>query len=256
MELAGALAEVATDTLREDFRAIDTETARVILVEAAERVLGTFPPQLSQKARDALESAGVTVKTNTFVLDIDADRVRIRTGDYEDEIRCKTVLWAAGVKPSPLAARLADRTGAPTDRTGRIIVEPDLTVPGHPNVFATGDIACHAHHRSEPLPGLAAVAAQQGAYVARLIKRRLEGRKYKEFRYSDKGTLATIGRAKAVAYFGRARISGYPAWLFWLFVHLMLLIGFENRILVLVQWIWNYLTQNRSTRLIMRRYER
>jgi NADH dehydrogenase len=256
VELAGALSEISSDTLRADFRSIDTETARIVLVEAADRVLGTFPSTLSQKAKTALERAGVTVRTNTAVLDMDADCVRIRTGDHEDEIPCKTVLWAAGVKPSSLALRLADRTGAPANQAGRLLVEPDLTVPGHSNIFALGDVASFAHQGPEPLPGLAAVATQQDTYVAKLIKRRLAGRNYRAFRYSDKGTLATIGRAKAVAYFGRVRITGYPAWLFWLFIHLMLLIGYENRVLVLVQWTWNYLTRNRSTRLIMRRYER
>ena len=256
VELAGALAEIARDTLRADFRSIDTESARIILVEATDRVLATFPPVLSEKATTALEGAGVKVRTNTFVLDIDADSVRIRTGDREEQIQCKTVLWAAGVKASSLALKLADRTGAPTDSAGRLIVEPDLTVPGHPNIIALGDIASFDHQGSGPLPGLAAVASQQGKYVARLIGRRLDNRKYRNFRYSDKGTLATIGRANAVAHFGRVRISGYPAWLFWLFVHLMLLIGYENRVLVLVQWSWNYLTRNRSTRLIMGRYER
>ncbi len=252
VELAGALAEIAKDTLEADFRSIDTKRARIHLVEGAERVLGAFPEDLSRKAHEALVNLGVNVRTDSLIQSIGPDRVVIQAGDQLEELPCKTAIWAAGVKPSPLARILAEQAGAPVDAVGRLIVDPHLNIPEHPEVFVLGDMAAFNHQGSGPLPGLAAVATQQGSYVAKVIAGRLAGRNGKPFRYVNMGTLATIGRGRAVADFGRLRISGYPAWLLWLFIHIMLLIGYENRALVLIQWAWNYFTRNRSTRLILR----
>ncbi|MDH3292448.1 MAG: NAD(P)/FAD-dependent oxidoreductase [Gemmatimonadota bacterium] len=250
VELAGAIAELARYSMAKDFRAIDTRGARVLLVEGADRVLPSYPRSLSHRAQRSLERLGVTVSTSTLVTDITGDAITVQRGEESERIPARTVLWAAGIHASPLGRRLADASGAESDRTGRVIVEPDLTVPGHPEVFVIGDLAHFPHQTGEPLPGIAPVAMQQGRYVADTILRRLGGRPVRPFRYFNKGELATIGRAAAVANFGRLRFSGYPAWLLWLFVHLMYLVEFENRILVFFQWAWNYLTWNRGARLI------
>lgn len=250
VELAGAIAELANQTMKRDFRAVDTTSARILLVEGADRVLPTYPPDLSAKAARSLARLGVEVRTDTMVTDIAKTEVRLRSKESEELLSTRTVLWGAGVKASPLGRAVADATGGTVDKIGRVMVEPDLTVPGHPEVFVIGDLANFPHQTGKPLPGVAPVAMAQGRYVARVIKRRLQGNETKAFHYFDKGQLATIGRAAAVADFGRLRFSGYPAWLLWLFVHLMYLVEFENRVLVLVQWAWNYLTRNRGARLI------
>jgi NADH dehydrogenase len=250
VELAGALADVARVTLRNNFRSIDPASARILLVEGADRILGAFPAKLSTKAVAALTRLGVQVRTNTLVEDIQPGRVTLRRGEHKEELPAHTVLWGAGVKPSPVAERLAASTGASMDRTGRIIVQPDLSVPGHPEVFVIGDMAHFAHQDRQPLPGLAPVAMQQGRYVASVIQRRLQGQAVSPFRYTDRGTMATIGRAAAVAHVGFLRFNGMLAWLAWLFIHILFLIRFENRLLVLTQWAWNYFTRNRSARLI------
>jgi NADH dehydrogenase len=252
VELAGALAELARVTLRDDFRAIDPAGARILLVEGADRVLPGFPAELSAKAGASLESLGVELRTGTLVGALDPGRVALgRSTDHEVEIvEARTVLWAAGIRASDLGAQLASHSGAELDRIGRVRVEPDLSLPGRPEVLVLGDLAHTVGPDGEPLPGLAPVAMQQGRYAARLIVRRLRGHRMRPFRYRDRGTMATIGRRAAVADLGRWRLSGYPAWLLWLFIHLLYIVEFSNRLLVLVQWAWNYWTRNRSARLI------
>jgi NADH dehydrogenase len=250
VELAGALAEVAHHTLRGNFRAIDPASARILLLEGTGHVLGQFPAPLPDKARQALERMGVTVRLNVFVTDVRPGRVAVREGDKTEEFGCHTVLWGAGVRPSPLAALLAKATGAELEKDGRVRVGADMSLPGRPEVFVIGDMASYAHQTGKPLPGLAPVAMQQGSYVARLIVRRLRGEPPPTFRYVDHGMMATIGRARAVAEIGRLRLTGWLAWAAWLFIHILYLIAFENRVLVLFQWAWNYFTRNRSARLI------
>ncbi len=250
VELAGAIAELAKFTMKRDFRAVDPKKTRILLVEGAERVLPAYPKDLSRKAARSLERLGVEVCTGTLMTDVSDHGVELCADGDSQFVPARTVLWAAGIKASPLGRAVAATTGAPLDRAGRVIVEPDLTVLGHPEIFVLGDLASFTHQAGAPLPGVAPVAMAQGRYVARAIARRLKDRPVKPFRYFDKGQLATIGRAAAVADFGRLRFSGYPAWLLWLFVHLMYLVEFENRMLVFVQWAWNYLTRRRGTRLI------
>ena len=256
VEMAGQIAELARDTLRRDFRSADTRSARVLLVEAAERVLPGFPESLSRKAARALEQLGVTPLAGHTVVDVAAGSVAIRApGDEVDRVNARTVIWAAGVTASELAATLAREGGVEVDRAGRITVEPDLTLPGRPEVLALGDmVRVRAGDGTiTPLPGLAPVAIQQGRYAARLIENRLRGRASASFRYRDKGNLATIGRSKAVADVKGVRVSGFPAWAVWLLVHLFYLIGFQNRLLVLVRWTISFVTHGRGARLIVER---
>ena len=251
VELAGALGEIANDTLRHDFRHINPREAAIVLVEGEPRVLPTFPPDLSAKAERQLISLGVRPRTNAMVTQIDADGVTISVGGHDERIAAHTVLWAAGVRASRMGKVLAERAGAPLDRAGRVLVEPDLTVPGHPEIFVIGDLAAFTHQGGKLLPGVAPVAMQQGRYVARLIRDRAAGRAAPApFHYFNKGNLATIGRNKAVADFGKVHIAGFPAWFTWVFVHLMYLVEFDNRLLVFVEWVYNYFTRNRGARLI------
>jgi NADH:quinone reductase (non-electrogenic) len=250
VELAGAIAEIARRTLRDEFRAIDTATARILLLDTADRVLPPYPATLSRKAERSLERLGVTVRLHTRLNAVAERGVDVQVGDVVEHIPTRTVIWAAGVRANPLGRRLADAAGVSVDRMGRIEVQPDLTVPGHPEVLVIGDLASFKHRSEHPLPGVAPVAQQQGRYAARLIRSRLAGRPVKPFRYFNKGELATIGRAAAVANFGWVRFSGYPAWVLWLFIHLMYLVDFETRLLVFVQWAWSYVTWNRGARLI------
>jgi NADH:ubiquinone reductase (H+-translocating) len=243
VELAGAVAELAFNVMVQDFRRIDSREAHVILLQAMPRVLPTYPDALSAKAERALRRLGVDVRTNTAVTAIEPDWV----GVGEQRILAATVLWAAGVAPSPLAHSL----GVPLDHAGRVLVEPDLSIPGHPDVFVIGDLAACVDQTGHPLPGLAAVAVQQGHYVARHILNRIQGRSSDAFRYVDRGTLATIGRGAAVADFRGFQMSGVWAWLAWLTVHLFLLIGFRNRVLVLFQWTWALLTSQRGARIMI-----
>jgi NADH:quinone reductase (non-electrogenic) len=253
VEMAGQIAELARDTLRREFRTIDPRAARILLVEAADRVLTSFPPSLSAKAERSLERLGVTVLTGRMVVEIDAGGVTLqgRDGDAE-RIASHAVVWAAGVTASGLAGRLADLTGAEPDRAGRVTVEPDLTLPGHPEVFAIGDMVRVRDANREPiaLPGVAPVAMQQGRYAAEVACARLKGREHSAFRYRDKGNLATIGRAAAVADIKGIRLSGFLAWVTWLVVHLWYLIGFQNRLLVLIRWLFSFATHGRGARLI------
>jgi NADH:ubiquinone reductase (H+-translocating) len=258
VELAGTLGEIANDSLRGDFRNIHTSDARIMLVDGTDRVLPTYPPQLSVAAQKMLERLGVTVRTGATVVDIREKSVILRMGDAtsgrgsgrEEEIPTRTVLWAAGVLASPLGRNCASKTGAALDKSARVIVEPDLTVPGHPEIFVIGDLSNFSHQTGKPLPGVAQPAIQQGNYVARTIQARLRGKTLPPFHYFDKGDLATIGRAKAVADLGRLKLSGWPAWIIWVFVHLFYIIEFQNRLLVMVQWAWLFLTYDRSARLI------
>ena len=253
VEMAGQIAELARHTLRRDFRAIEPRRARVLLVEAEDRVLTTFPPSLSAKAERSLERLGVTVLTGHAVTGIDGTGVTLARPDGEVvRVASRAVVWAAGVTASGLAGRLAELTGTMPDRTGRVTVEPDLTLPGHPEVFAIGDMVRvrEPGGGSVVLPGVAPVAIQQGRYAAGVIRARLGGRRYGPFRYRDKGNLATIGRAAAVADIRGVRLSGFLAWSTWLVVHLWFLVGFQNRVLVLIRWTFSYLTSGRGDRLI------
>jgi len=253
VELAGALGEISRYTLRREFRAIDPGRARILLVEGSSRVLPSFPPGLAGKAARALARLGVEVRAETFLEEIGGGAVRLRTGDRVEEVRARTVLWAAGVRASPFGEVLARAAGAPLDASGRVRVGPDLSIPGRPEILVLGDLALVPGPDGRPLPGVAPVAIQEGRYAAHVVRERLRGRSPRPFRYSDAGTLATIGRAAAVAEFGSLRLSGFPAWLLWLFVHLMNLVQFEAKVLVLFQWAWNYLTFGRTARLILDR---
>ena len=249
-ELAGALGEIAHDTLVHDFRDIDSTRTRIILVEGTDRPLPTYPPKLSEAARKMLTALGVTVRTGAMVTDVRADSVTIREGDRTEIIPTRTVLWAAGVLASPLGRILSEEAGATIDRFGRVVVEPDMSIAAHPEIFVIGDLSNFSHQTGKPLPGVAQPAMQQGAYVAKLIQARLRGKKLPPFHYFDKGNLATIGRGAAVADLNWLQISGLPAWLIWVFVHLAYIVQFQNRLLVMLQWAWLYLTFDRSARLI------
>jgi len=243
VEMAGQIAELARDTLRNDFRAIDPRTARILLVEAADRVLTTFSPRLSVKAARSLERLGVSVMTGRTVTGIDDTGVTVGS----ERIATHNVIWAAGVTASSLASLLGELTGADRDGAGRVSVEPDLTLPGRPEVFALGDMV---RVQGVALPGVAPAAMQQGRYAAAVVRNRLRSRATPPFRYRDKGNLATIGRAAAVAEIKGFELSGFPAWITWLVVHLWYLIGFQNRVLVIVRWSFSFLTHGRGARLI------
>ena len=240
VELAGTLGEIANDTLKEDFRSFRTEEARILLLEAGPRILTAFPEPLSAAAEQSLLKLGVRVRTGVAVAAIDPDGVTLGNGD---RLPARTVLWAAGVKASPLGALL----GAPVDRAGRVLVRPTCQLPDRPEVFVLGDMSAI---EGNPLPGVAPVAMQQGRYVADAIGALEAGREPAPFRYVDKGNLATIGRAAAIADFGRFQLSGWLAWLLWLFIHIMYLVGFRNRVQVFVHWAFQYFTFNRGARLI------
>jgi len=249
-ELAGALGEIANDTLKHDFRRINPTEAQIILVEGTDRVLPTYPPKLSEAARKMLERLNVTVRTGAMVTDVKAHSVTIKCGDHTEIIPTRTILWAAGVLASPLGLALAKRLGAETDRAGRVIVDPDMTIPGHPEIFVIGDLSSFTHQTGKPLPGVAQPAIQQGRFVAKVIERRLRGEKTPPFRYFDKGNLATIGRGAAVADLNFMTLAGWPAWLIWIFLHLLYIVEFQNRLLVFMQWMWLYVTFDRAARLI------
>lgn len=249
VELAGALAEIAHDTLRHDFRSIDPTKTRILLLEGGDRILPTYAAELSAKASSSLSGLGVTVRVNALVSDIRWEALTVKRNESFEEVPCRTVIWAAGVQATPLGRAIAKSTGASVDRGGRIVVESDLTIASHPEIFVIGDLANNVQD-GKPLPGVAPVAMQQGQYVARAIRSRIKGRHVASFRYRDRGSMAIVGHASAVAEMGRLRFTGYLAWLAWLFVHLMKLVEFENRVLVLVQWGWYYFSRNRAARLI------
>jgi len=242
VELAGTLSEISRQVLANEFVSIDPKTTRIILLEGGPRVLPTYPEDLSRSAEEQLRHLGVEVHTSAMVTGIEAAAVRMG----ETHLPAAVILWAAGVAASPLGKRL----GAPVDRAGRVLVNPDLSVPGHREVFVIGDLASLKDENGKMLPGVAPVAMQEGTAAARNIERDLRGEARQDFHYFDKGNLATIGRAAAVAEFGKIHISGFLAWLSWLFIHIFFLIGFRNRIIVLIQWAWSYLTYERGARLI------
>ncbi|MGA8297533.1 MAG: NAD(P)/FAD-dependent oxidoreductase [Acidimicrobiales bacterium] len=253
VEMAGQIAELARDTLPGEFRVANTAAGQVMLVETADRVLPSFPRSLSGRAGRALTKLGVTLLTSKTVVDVQQDHVEISSDGSTSSIPTRTVVWAAGVTASPLAHLLGQASGATVDRAGRVVVEPDLSLPGHPEVLALGDMVALRDGRTgeeKVLPGVAPVAIQQGKYAGRLIRARLEGGETAPFHYRDKGMLATIGRARAVADLRGIHLSGFVAWVTWLVVHLFYLIGFENRLIVLSRWSYSFLTRGRSTRLI------
>jgi NADH:quinone reductase (non-electrogenic) len=251
VEMAGQIAELIRDTIPRDFRTLERGTGRVLLVEATDRVLPAFPPSLSKRARRSLERLGATPLTERTVVAVESDAVEVSSPNGDTErLRCRTVIWAAGVTASPLATALAQASGADVGRGGRLIVDPQLNIPGHPEVFAIGDMVALA---DQELPGVAPVAMQQGRYAARAIRDRLRDRQTPPFHYRDKGNLATIGRGRAVADLpGRVRLSGLPAWLIWLGVHILYLIGFQNRLVVLLRWAYYFFTRNRGARIVLR----
>jgi NADH dehydrogenase len=250
VELAGAIGELAHHTLRENFRHIDPASTKVLLIEAVDRILTTFPPQLSEKAQQSLAALGVTVCVGTSVTEITDEYLVVKTADGHERIPCCTVLWAAGVRASPLGQALHEGTGVEIDRRGRVKIQPDLSLPNHPEIFVIGDMT-YLEQDGKPLPGVAPVAIQQGKHVAAQILRRMNGGSALPFRYRDRGNMATIGRAAAVADLHFIRLSGLLAWLAWLLVHVINLIGFRNRLSVLGQWAWSYFTYKRSVRLII-----
>jgi NADH:quinone reductase (non-electrogenic) len=253
VEMAGQIAELARDSLRRDFRSADPATGRIVLVEAGDRVLSSFPPSLSRRAQRSLEEIGVTPLLSRMVVDVDARGVTVRTPDGRSEgIAARTIVWAAGVTASPLAGMLAEIAGIETDRSGRLTVEPDLSLAGHPEILALGDMVAVRGRDGRPVtyPGVAPVAMQQGRYAARLVRARLEGRDTPAFRYHDKGNLATIGRAAAVADLKGVRLGGLPAWVAWLAVHLWYLVGFANRLFVFIRWAVAFATHGRGARVI------
>ena len=259
VELAGSLAELACSTLVNDFRNITPSNSRIILVEGADRILPPYPPDLSAKAQATLERLGIEVQTSTMIIGIHEDHVTLRHQTPSAEIPtestldAKTILWGAGMTSSPLGKLLAEKTGAELDRAGRVMVNPDFSVSKYPDIFVLGDLAHYTHNSSDdktPLPALAPVAMQQGTYIARLIKSRLYNKPAPVFKYRDKGTMSVIGRNAAVADLWGIHLDGWPAWMLWAFVHIRYLVEFDNQLLVLTQWAWNYCTRNRSARLI------
>ena len=254
VEMAGAMAEVARHTVRRDFRRIDTTRAKIILLDVSPRILGTFPLELAADAAEALQNLGVTIQMNALVKDVQSDRVVVQIGERIETIVTRNIIWAAGVQASPLGKILADQSGAEIDRAGRVKVEPDCSIKCHREVFVIGDLAHFTVKGTEGkdslLPGVAPVAMQQGRYVARLITSRLKRETLPPFEYKDKGSMATVGRKFAIVNLKRMKFGGFGAWLFWLFIHLMYIVEFENRLLIFLQWAWNYFTRNRAARLI------
>ncbi|MEO8078913.1 MAG: NAD(P)/FAD-dependent oxidoreductase [Caldimonas sp.] len=259
VEMAGTLSEIARHTLAREFRRIDPQRARIVLLEGSERILGAFPAVLSAKAVAQLERLGVEVRTSSKVTGVDRDGVDFDAGASPQRLGCRTVIWAAGVAGSPLGAAVARRTGARLDRAGRLVVEPDLSLPGHPEIAVVGDLAAatsHGRGEPRPVPGISPAAKQMGRAAAANLLRRLRGEPTRPFRYIDYGNLATIGRKAAIVELslprglGTLRFSGFPAWLFWLFAHIYFLIGFRNRLIVLVDWAWAYFTYQRGARVV------
>jgi len=249
VELAGALGEISRDTLKKDFRHINPADANIFLIEGEPRLLPAFPHKLSRAAEKALIRLGVQTRTSAVVTIIDKDGVTVKTGDTVTKIRTRTVLWAAGVQASPLGKLLETRAGAKLDRAGRVQVDPDLSIAGHPEILVIGDLAL-VMQDGKPVPGLAPAAIQEGRYAAKLIQTRLRNEKTKPFHYLDKGSLATIGRNEAVAEIGPLKFSGPVAWLAWIFIHILYIVEFGNRLLIAMQWAYSYFTFNRGARLI------
>jgi len=250
VETAGAIAELARDTLRYDFRAVDPRNSRIVLVEAGERLLPSFHPSLSARAARDLGRMGVDVMTGTLVTGIEEGRIRLSAESGESVVNAGTIIWSAGIRAAGFAETVARVFATERDRSGRVVVNPDLTIPGHPDVFIAGDLAS-LPHRDRSVPMVAPAAIQEGKHVAKMIRRRLRGGETKAFSYFDKGSLAVIGRNRAVVQVAGLRFAGFPAWLIWILVHILFLIGFDNRMLVMFQWAWTYFTRNRGARLIL-----
>jgi NADH dehydrogenase len=250
VELAGAIAELAYKTLKEDFRSIDTSETKILLLQGGPRILPHMVPELSASAAVSLQKLGVELHTHTRVTNIEGDIVTFKQGNEFTEIASKTILWAAGVQGSPMGKVLKESTGVECDYSGRVIVEPDLSIEGYNNIFVIGDLANFSHQDSKVLPGVAPVAKQQGEYVGKLIRRRLKGQTLPQFRYNDVGSLAMIGQNLAVVDLAFLKLTGFLAWAFWLLVHIYFLIEFDTKLLVVFQWAWNYITRNRRSRLI------
>jgi NADH dehydrogenase len=242
VELAGALSELSRFVLSRDFRHVDPSSAKILLLEAGPRIMPGFPEDLSRSAKEQLEELGVEVRTGAFVTEIEPGMVHLKGG----RVPCSIVLWAAGVRTEPLTKTL----GVPLDRAGRVMIEPDLSIPGHPHAFVVGDAAHAVDRKGVPLPGISPVAMQEARAVARSIRRILDGKPTERFDYFDKGQMATIGRRRAIAMIQRIHLSGFVAWLAWLVVHIFYLIGFKNRLVVLITWAWSYFTFKRGARLI------
>jgi NADH:ubiquinone reductase (H+-translocating) len=250
VEMAGAIADLAFDTLKHDFRQIDTSETQILLLEGLDRILSSYPPELSAEAVKSLTELGVTVQTNTLVTNIADDTIEVRQGDRVERIASRTMIWAAGVKASAMGEVLAKRTGVKLDRVGRAIVASDLSIPDYPNIFVIGDLAHCVDADGKPLPGIAPVAIQEGQYLAKLVKQRLQGNSLPPFKYQDVGSLAVIGHKAAVVDLGAVKLAGPIAWLIWVFAHIYYLIEFDNKLIVLMQWGWNYFTRKQGARLI------
>ncbi len=250
VELAGAIAEIAHQSIKDDFRDIDTTQAKILLFEGMDRILPPYPEECSVEAQKSLEKLSVDVQTKTLVTNIADNSVTFRQDDETKTINAHTILWAAGVRASFMGKVLAERTGAQLDRVGRVIVEPDLSLKEHSNIFVIGDLANFPHQGEHPLPGVAPVAMKQGDYVAKLLAKRAIGITVEPFSYKDFGSMAVIGQNKAVADLNFGRFSGFVAWLIWVFAHIYYLIEFDNKLIVMIQWAWNYITLGRGARLI------
>ena len=250
VELAGALADIANKTLTYDFRSIDPADAQILLLEASDRILSTYPEDLSSKAQSFLNNLGISVQTRSAVTELRAGEVAVKRDETYETIPCQTVLWAAGVRASHLGAALARCGVATLDRGGKVIVQNDFSIANHREIFVIGDLASYTPRGGKPLPGIAPVAQQAGRYVAKVVGARLTGKTLPRFTYRDRGSMAIVGRATAIADLGGFHLAGFTAWLAWLFVHLMQLVEFENRVLVLVQWGWFYFRRSRAARLI------
>lgn len=251
VELAGALAELSRFSMPSDFRSIDCREAQVILVEMGPRVLAAYPEDLSGKAAETLQRLGVTLRTRTSVTNIEKGLITLSHEGQTEQIPAGTILWAAGVKASPLGQLLCEKTGCQLDRGGRVIVESDLSVSGHPDIFIVGDLANFSHTPDkQPLPGVAPVAMQQGRYMAKLILQRVQGKSVQPFQYINKGNLAVIGINEAIADLHKVHLSGFLAWFIWAFVHIAYLVEFDNKVLVMMQWLWAFFTRRHSARLI------
>jgi NADH dehydrogenase len=254
VELAGTIAELAHRTLSDEFTNIDTKKARIILIEGTDRVLPPYHVELSAAAKQSLIKLGVEVKTSAMVTNIENHVVTFKSGEQVEQIQAQTILWAAGVKASPMGKVLGDRLNAELDRVGRVVVQSDLSIANHPNIYIIGDLANYPHQGDRPLPGVAPVAMQQGEYVAHHIEAKVLEKEPAKFKYQDFGSLAVIGRHEAVVDFKFLRLKGWLAWFIWTFVHIYYLVEFDNKLLVMMQWGWNYFTHRRGARLITGRY--
>lgn len=250
VELAGALGELAHMTLNKDFHQLDTHRTKILLVEGMDRVLPVYTEPLSKAAKKSLEKLGVTVQTGTFVTNISEQQVTLKQGETEQTLRSKTIIWAAGIQANPLANLLAQKTGAEQDRAGRIVANKDFSIGTQSNVYVVGDMVSYTQEDGKPVPGVAPGAIQAGEYVAEKLLADMDGKSIKPFKYNDKGSLAVIGKNAAVGFIGNKPVTGFLAWMVWLLVHISYLVGFDNKVMVMLQWSWTYFTRSKSVRLI------